>query len=126
MILSSQGYAVSKANGSIVCGASEDISGYETTVTEKGIGRLIKWSRRLFPFMESKEPFHRWAGLRPATQDGYPLIDRLPHQPNIIISSSHYQNDILLNPINAKIVADIYENKNPIVNIKQFDPMRFQ
>lgn len=126
MIFSSQGYVVSKANGSIVCGASEDVAGYETSVTEKGIGRLIKWSRRLFPFMESKEPFHRWAGLRPATQDGYPLIGRLPHHPNIIIASGHYRNGILLSPINAHIVADIYEHKNPVVGIEQFNPMRFQ
>lgn len=125
MIFSSQGYIVSKAIGSIVCGASEDIAGYDTSVTEKGIGRLIKWSGRLFPFIESKEPFHRWAGLRPATQDGYPLIGRLPHYPNIIISSGHYRNGILLSPINAKIVADIVEDKKTSVNIEAFNPMRF-
>jgi glycine oxidase len=125
MIFSSQGYVVSKGNGSIVCGASEDIAGYDTSVTEKGIGRLIKWSGRLFPFMESKEPFHRWAGLRPATQDGYPLIGRLPHYPNIIISSGHYRNGILLSPINANLVADIIEDKETNISIEAFNPMRF-
>jgi glycine oxidase len=126
MIFSSQGYMVAKRNGSIVCGASEDIAGYESTVTDKGIGRLIKWSKRLYPFLVEKEPFHTWAGLRPATQDGYPLIGRLPHHPNIIISSGHYRNGILLSTVNAKIVSDIVEDKTPIVNIGLFDPMRFQ
>jgi glycine oxidase len=126
MVFSSQGYMVAKGNGSIVCGASEDIAGYDTTVTEKGIHRLINWSKKLYPFLADKDPFHRWAGLRPATQDGFPLIGRLPHFPNVIISSGHYRNGILLSTVNAKIVADLVENNEPIVNIASFNPMRFQ
>ena len=40
IIFSSQGYVLEKANGSIVCGASEDIAGYDSSVTEKGVGRF--------------------------------------------------------------------------------------
>ncbi|WP_025028735.1 glycine oxidase ThiO [Caldalkalibacillus mannanilyticus] len=126
MIFSSQGYVVAKENGSLICGASEDIAGYDNSVTDKGIQRLKKWSRRLYPFLQDKEPYHTWAGLRPATQDGFPLIGRLPHRPNIILSSGHYRNGILLSVVNAKIVADLLEQKTPIVPISQFDPMRFQ
>ena len=126
IIFSSQGYVLEKANGSIVCGASEDIAGYDSSVTEKGIGRLVKWSERLFPFLKGKEPFHRWAGLRPATQDGYPLIGRLPHIPSVIISSGHYRNGILLSPVNAGIVADLVENNQPEISLALFDPVRFQ
>lgn len=125
IVFSSQGYVLSKANGTIVCGASEDIAGYDTSVTEKGIRRLINWSRKLFPYLQSRDPFHRWAGLRPATQDGFPLIGRLANYPNIILSSGHYRNGILLNPINAKIIADIVEEKEPSVNIDSFHPNRF-
>lgn len=126
MVFSSQGYVLAKRNGTIVSGASEDIAGYDTSVTEKGINRLIKWSNKLFPFLRSREPFHRWAGLRPATQDGFPLIGRVEHFPHLIISSGHYRNGILLNPINAKIVADLYEGKTPCMNIEEFSPNRFQ
>lgn len=125
MVFSSQGYVLAKRNGTIVSGASEDIAGYDTSVTEKGINRLIKWSNKMFPFLSSREPFHRWAGLRPATQDGFPLIGRLEQFPNLIISSGHYRNGILLNPINAKIVADLYEGKTPFMNIEEFSPNRF-
>lgn len=126
IVFSSQGYVLEKANGSIVCGASEDIAGFDHSVTEKGINRLVKWSRRLFPFLDNRQPFHRWAGLRPATQDGYPLIGRLPHLPSVIISSGHYRNGILLSPINARLVADIVEHKQPQINLDIFDPLRFE
>ncbi|GGK20304.1 glycine oxidase ThiO [Caldalkalibacillus thermarum] len=126
IIFSSQGYVLSKGNGTIVCGASEDIAGFDTSTTEKGISRLVKWSRYLFPFLKDKEPFHCWAGLRPATQDGYPLLGRLRHQPNVILASGHYRNGILLSPVTAKVVADIIEGRQPAVNLKMFDPLRFQ
>lgn len=125
IIFSSQGYVVSKAIGKIVCGASEDIAGFDTSVTDKGINRLLKWSRKLYPFMNDWEPILKWAGLRPATQDGYPLIGRLDHYPQIIIASGHYRNGILLSPITAKIVADLYENKALTLNIARFNPTRF-
>ncbi|WP_236838844.1 glycine oxidase ThiO [Caldalkalibacillus salinus] len=125
MVFSSQGYVVSKEIGSVVCGASEDVAGFEVSTTEKGIQRLKKWSRRLFPYMEKEEPFHQWAGLRPATQDGYPLIGTLPHLPNVLISSGHYRNGILLSPRNATLVADLYEGKQTNINVQLFDPMRF-
>lgn len=125
IIFSSQGYVVSKAIGQIVCGASEDVAGFDTSVTEKGINRLLKWSRKLFPFMNDWEPILTWAGLRPATQDGYPLIGRLSHLPNIIMASGHYRNGILLSPITAKIVADLYEQQDTSINIERFNPQRF-
>lgn len=125
MVFSSQGYVVAKKVGSIVCGASEDVAGFDTSVTEKGIKRLLKWGHKLFPFTAQLKPFHQWAGLRPATQDGFPLIGRVAHQPNIIISSGHYRNGILLSPRNAKLVADLYEEKELGLDTRLFDPMRF-
>jgi len=125
MIFSSQGYMVAKENGSLVCGASEDIAGYDNTVTEKGVSRLIKWSQRLYPVLSEKTPFHRWAGLRPATQDGYPLIGRLTQFPNVIICSGHYRNGILLSPVSAKVVAALINQEKTPVPIQRFSPERF-
>lgn len=125
MVFSSQGYVLAKGNGTIVCGASEDIAGYDCTVTEQGIKRLMNWSRKLFPFLEKKEPFHSWAGLRPATQDGFPLIGRLRQHPNLIISSGHYRNGILLSPITAKIVADLIDHQPTLVDVEAYNPNRF-
>lgn len=73
IVYGSQGYLVPKENGSLVCGASEDIAGFVTDITERGISRLERWSGMLVPVLRGKEPFHRWAGLRPATQDGFPF-----------------------------------------------------
>src|SRR5699024_3161448 len=79
MVFGNQGYLVQKGDGSIVCGASEDIAGFDTTVTDKGIGRLLKWSGKLCPQLTHAKPSHSRAGLRPATPDGRPFIGKVSH-----------------------------------------------
>jgi glycine oxidase len=125
MVFSSQAYWVGKRNARLVCGASEDVAGFETSVTERGIGRLIRSSNKLFPFLAGKETAHRWAGLRPATRDGLPLLGQVEGMPAVIMAAGHYRNGILLSPITAHIVADILEEKQEKQSISRFSPNRF-
>ncbi|WP_019635221.1 FAD-dependent oxidoreductase [Paenibacillus fonticola] len=125
MVFNNQGYVVAKGNGTVVCGASEDIAGFDTTVTEKGIERLRKWNKRLFPSLGGEVPFHKWAGLRPSTQDGRPLLGGLEAAEQIVFAAGHYRNGILLSPITAKIVADVIDGLELPSYYPAFAPERF-
>lgn len=125
MVFSSQAYWVGKRNNRLVCGASEDVAGFETNVTDRGIGRLIRSSNQLFPFLEGKQTAHRWAGLRPATRDGQPLLGLVEGMPAVIMAAGHYRNGILLSPVTASIVADLLEGKPSELPINSFAPNRF-
>jgi glycine oxidase len=110
MVFGSQGYVVQKANGTVVCGASEDVAGFDASVTERGIARLERWYARLLPGRAGR-PVHAWAGLRPATPDGWPLLGPLPGARHIVIAAGHYRNGILLGPATAKAVAGWLDNR---------------
>jgi glycine oxidase len=125
MVFSSQGYAVGKRNGSLVCGASEDAAGFDASVTEKGINRLKRWSARLIPALQARETHHVWAGLRPATQDGFPFLGPLDGAKRVICAFGHYRNGILLSPATAKAVGDWTEGREVPRYMQAFDPMRF-
>lgn len=125
IIYTSQGYLVPKTNQTIVNGASEDIAGYQTNVTEKGIRRLLNWNKRMLPMLEKEEPFHTWAGLRPATQDGSPFIGRLTKYPNVYFACGHYRNGILLSAITAEVVKQELLGEEPVVPLQSFRPERF-
>ncbi|WP_059102531.1 glycine oxidase ThiO [Shouchella shacheensis] len=125
ILYTSQGYLVPKANGTLVNGASEDIAGFQTDVTEKGIQRLINWNTNILPFLAEREPFHTWAGLRPATQDGYPFIGPLTKAPNVYFACGHYRNGILLSAITAKVVAEELSGEQASVPLTSFRPERF-
>ncbi|OMF38898.1 glycine oxidase ThiO [Paenibacillus sp. FSL H8-0548] len=125
MVFCNQGYLVGKENGTLVCGASEDVAGFDTSVTEKGIGRLKNWNKQLFPFLADKAPFHSWAGLRPATQDGYPLIGPIPESNRVVFAAGHYRNGILLSPATAVLAADFIADKQHNAYNQAFSPNRF-
>lgn len=125
MVFSSQAYWVGKLNGRLVCGASEDVAGFDTQVTERGIGRLIRSSNQLFPYLEGKPMANRWAGLRPATRDGLPLIGAVEGIPNVFMAAGHYRNGILLSPVTASIIVDLLEGKPTELPISTFSPNRF-
>ncbi|MFC5704114.1 glycine oxidase ThiO [Cohnella faecalis] len=125
MVFGNQGYLVAKENSTLVCGASEDVAGFDTSVTDKGIERLRKWNKQAFPFLEDRTPFHRWAGLRPSTQDGLPLIGALSGSSRVVFAVGHYRNGILLSPATAMLAADCIEGKNTAAYNQAFSPERF-
>jgi len=126
IVVSSQAYWTAKGNGTLVCGASEDVAGFDDSVTERGIGRLVRWGPRAFPMLQDLPVTHRWAGLRPATRDGLPLIGKLASAPNVIIAAGHYRNGILLAPVTAASVAALLQGgRETPVPLAAFAPERF-
>ncbi|MEK0316353.1 glycine oxidase ThiO [Cohnella sp. 56] len=101
IVFGPQAYWVGKPDGSLICGASEDEAGFDRTVTDAGIGRLVRAGGRLLPALSGVAPARSWAGLRPATLDGRPLIGPVPGHRAVFMAAGHYRNGILLSPATA-------------------------
>ncbi|TLS51918.1 glycine oxidase ThiO [Paenibacillus antri] len=101
IVFSPLAYWVPKPDGSLVCGASEDEAGFDRSVTPGGIGRLARAGERLLPGLQGAAPSRSWAGLRPATLDGRPLIGAVPGRDGMYLACGHYRNGILLSPATA-------------------------
>jgi glycine oxidase len=115
---------VGKQNGSIVCGASEDVAGYETAVTVPGIQRLRRATDRWLPALGGAAPVHSWAGLRPSTPDGMPLIGEVAVGGEWLMAAGHYRNGILLSPVTAKLIVDRLDGR-ATEGTAPFAPSRF-
>jgi len=66
-----------------------------------------------------------WAGIRPATPDMLPIIDRDPIQPSVVYSVGHSRNGILLAPLTAIAVAEIVLDNVPSFDLEPFSVGRF-
>ena len=53
-----------------------------------------------------------WAGLRPRSRDGVPVIGRVEGVSNLTIAAGHFRSGIHLAPITAALVADILAGNN--------------
>jgi glycine oxidase len=87
-------------------GATEEDAGHDERVTGAGLLALLEAVRALLPSL-AERPFRRaWAGLRPATPDGLPLIGPLPGAEGLSVASGHYRYGILLAALTGRVVAD--------------------
>ncbi|HYN37988.1 MAG TPA: D-amino acid dehydrogenase [Rhodospirillales bacterium] len=71
-----------------VAGTAE-FAGYDTTVTPARARFLLDTAMRLFPDCGDPSRAAFWAGLRPSTPDGVPVIGRAPGFDNLVINNGH-------------------------------------
>lgn len=114
--------------GTALIGATEEDAGFDIHTSQADLDQLRDLAAALLPALgdsTAAPQVEAWAGLRPATADGLPLIGKLPSAQHQWIAAGHYRNGILLAPATAAALADLLEDKAPAVNLLPFDPARF-
>jgi len=119
------GYALTKPDGSTIVGTTIEDVGFDSRPTAAGIARLLNQAPQLAPRLANATFAGAWAGLRPGTPDGMPLIGRLPRWRGVVLASGHFRNGILLAPVTGELVADIVARRRPRLALEAFDPGRF-
>ncbi len=125
VIYSSDGYVVPRTGGEVYVGATHEQAGFDRNTTDEGIDLIWKNARRLLPALDRIKPSQRWAGLRPCTEDGLPIMGPWPGYTNLLVASGHCRNGILLAPITARIVREWIVNGDPGRDMTAFLPDRF-
>jgi len=106
----------------LLIGATSDDAGFDTSITEAGVENLSKRARRLMPGIAQWVVTERWAGLRPMSADGLPLLGRTTVS-GLFVATGQYRNGILFAPAIARLMSRIVlENDD---GIAAFDPRRF-
>jgi glycine oxidase len=117
-------YLVPRSSGKILIGATVEDVGYDKTVDPATIHSLFSAAAKYLPELASAPITQSWAGLRPGTPDGLPILGAT-EAPGVFIASGHFRNGILLAPITAKIMADLVESRPSPLSIAAFSPSRF-
>ncbi len=119
-------YLVPKADGRVVVGATEDEAGYDTRTNVAGLGYLLTMAPGLVPALRGAAFDTAWAGLRPASADGMPILGRLTGWKNAFAACGHFRNGILLAPITGEILAHEIVESQPHPLTETFRPDRFE
>jgi D-amino-acid dehydrogenase len=69
-------------------------------------------------------PVEAWAGLRPATPDGLPLIGALPGLDDIYLATGHGMLGVTLAPATADLLAPLVLEGHAAPELTPFDPAR--
>ena len=110
--------------GRAIVGATIEDAGYDKTVHPADIARLQRLAAELLPQIASARVIESWAGLRPATADGLPLLGSVPGEPNCFLAAGHYRNGILLAPATARVMAQVLSGEPASIDLDSFSPSR--
>jgi glycine oxidase len=108
-------------HGRLLVGATAEEAGFDTSLTEQGQDKLRAAAESLMPDLKAWDLADHWAGLRPKSPDGLPLLG--PLADGLFVASGQYRNGILFTPAIACEMADLMLGKASV--IPDFDPRRF-
>jgi len=117
-------YLVPRSSGKVLIGATVEDVGYDKSVDPATIHALLIAAAKYLPELASAPITQSWAGLRPGTPDGLPILGPTD-VPGVFVASGHFRNGILLAPITAKIMANLVEGRPSPLDIGAFAPSRF-
>jgi glycine oxidase len=117
-------YLVPRSDGKIVIGSTLEDAGFNKQLDVDTVENLLNAAIDLVPELARARQHEAWAGLRPGTPDGLPILGKTA-TPGYFIASGHYRDGILLAPVTAKVMADLVLGKSFNREISSFAPFRF-
>ena len=104
VIYGAGGYVVPRGAETLL-GSTMERVGFDVHVTSDGLERVHAVAAALCPPLGRAPEMERWAGLRPVTPDGLPIIGSDPEHPQLVYACGHSRNGILLAAITGDTVA---------------------
>jgi glycine oxidase len=117
-------YLVARGDEAIA-GSTMEYVGFRPEVSAAGLARIVAGATALSPAFDAASVRRTWAGLRPVTPDGLPIIGAEPRLPGLWYATGHGRNGILLAGITGAIVRQLVAGEPIEEEIAPFDPARF-
>ena len=126
VIFASNCYIVPRDDGRLLVGATMEDVGFRKGPTPAGMLQLMRAATEIVPAVADLPIVETWAGFRPASPDGLPILGEDPDVRGLFYATGHYRNGILLTPITAVCIADLVTGARPPLELSDFGIERFE
>ncbi|QBD76484.1 glycine oxidase ThiO [Ktedonosporobacter rubrisoli] len=124
-IFSEEVYMAPKLDGTIYVGATVERVGYDKRNTVGGVAWVLNSAMHIVPEFEKAGIVNIWAGLRPGTPDGVPILGRAPGWDNVILATGHNGQGFELCAITGRTIAGLVLSGQTPALIRAFGLERF-
>lgn len=118
-------YVVPRGDGTALAGSTMEDVGFDRSITEEALQGIHEAAARLLPGLEEVQPLERWAGLRPISADGLPIIGPDPDLSGLLYATGYGRDGILMAPRAGAVVADLALDGRSDCDWWPFRPDRF-
>jgi glycine oxidase len=112
-------------SGEAVIGSTMEEVGYLPEVSSAGLARIFGAIMALCPGLLRAKVQRTWAGLRPMTPDGLPIIGREPLLDGLWYATGHGRNGILLAGLTGALVGQLLNADPEAPDLQAFAVDRF-
>ena len=124
-ISTSDCYIAQKDNGEVLIGSTTENIGYETSGSLSHLRSLAAGAVKALPLLRNIDCKRTWAGLRPGTPDEVPILGPVDGIEGYLNACGHFRTGILTSAITARIISDLVNDNEPIIDLKPFLLDRF-
>ncbi|MDD3656230.1 MAG: FAD-dependent oxidoreductase [Atribacterota bacterium] len=116
----------STASGNYLVGATREFVGFNSQVTYSGIECIAKNIVCLIPAFKNIAIIRCFAGLRPYTEDGLPILGEVEGIDGFIMAAGHEGDGIALSPITGKLISELVIEGKSSMSLESFQLSRFK
>ncbi|HWA15737.1 MAG TPA: FAD-dependent oxidoreductase, partial [Gemmatimonadales bacterium] len=124
IVLGKNHYVVAR-DGEAIAGSTMEHAGYTPEVTPAGLAEIFTGASALIPNLARGEVLRTWAGLRPVSPDGLPIVGREPRLAGLYYATAHGRNGILLSGITGAMICRMLGGENELDLLAPLRPERF-
>ncbi len=112
-------------NGNLLLGSTREFAGFDKTTTMDGMKKILRQTAALVPVLGQFQVIRTFAGLRPYTPDGLPILGPVRGLNNFYMAAGHEGDGIALAPVTGHLMARMILGRDLDVDLSAFSPGRF-
>jgi glycine/D-amino acid oxidase-like deaminating enzyme len=122
----SMGFSVEQTeNGNFLLGSTREFVGFDKRTTPDAVKRIVSETTRIVPRLNDAHLIRAFAGLRPYTADGLPILGKVDRVEGFILSCGHEGDGIALSPITGQLIAELIVDGKATISLEPFALERF-
>lgn len=117
-------YMIPRSDGRILLGATVEEAGFDKHVDPAVIQSFQHAAANIVPAIAEMRLQEAWAGLRPGTPDGLPILGATS-LPGYYAATGHFRDGIMLAPATARLMTQLLTRQPLECDLAAFSPLRF-
>ena len=112
-------------SGNFLLGSTREFVGFDKRNTTNGLQRIATKTAGIIPALAFINVIRAFAGLRPYTPDGLPILGPVDNISGLIMAAGHEGDGIALSPITGQLIAQIIATGKSDISLDAFQLSRF-
>lgn len=111
--------------GSLRLAGTLELTGMNLQINHRRVKAILEKAKPFLRLPQEAFTVEPWAGLRPCTPDGLPIISQAGGFNNFYVAAGHCMLGVTLAPITGKLIAQLLSGKSMGIDLAPFDIKRF-